>query len=162
MPWRPMTPADIPAVSAIAEIVHPGYPERDAVYRDRIGLWPGGCWIAARDDGLPLGYLLSHPWSEGAPPALDIVLGALPAAPDTYYLHDLALLPEARGTGLAREIVEATIGRAAPSFPNLSLVAVNRSTPFWSRFGFAVQHRPELAEKLASYDADARYMVRRS
>jgi len=159
--WRPMTLADIPTVSAIAREVHPGYPERDVVFADRIALAPEGSWLATRG-GVPLGYLLSHPWREGAPPPLDTVLGALPDDPDTFYLHDLALLPEAQGTGLAREIVTATIARAAPAFPSLSLVAVNASVPFWARFGFGVAHRPALEAKLRSYDADARYMVRPS
>ncbi len=45
--------------------------------------------------------------------------------------------------------------------PNLSLVAVNNSIPFWARFGFEVVNEPSLASQLLTYDADARFMVRK-
>ena len=40
-------------------------------------------------------------------------------------------------------------------FSALSLVAVNDSRGFWERQGFRVVERPELAAKLASYEAAA-------
>ncbi len=40
------------------------------------------------------------------------------------------------------------------------LVAVNDAAPFWERRGFAVVDSPAMTAKLASYGADARYMVR--
>lgn len=159
MPWRPMTPADLPAVSRLAARIHPDFPEADAVFADRLALAPGGCFMAARD-GEDIGYLLSHPYRFGQVPALDTTLGALPDAPDTYYLHDLALLPAARGTGLGRAIVSALARGPAREFPTLSLVAVNGSVPFWQRLGFEVVALPALAAKLAGYEAGARYMVR--
>jgi hypothetical protein len=39
-------------------------------------------------------------------------------------------------------------------------VAVNDASTFWARNGFEVQNPPGMAEKLASYGDDARYMVR--
>jgi len=156
--WRPMDAADVPQVSAIAAKVHPGFFEDDAVFAERRILAPEGCWICEGNDGA-LGYVLSHPWTLAAPPALNSPLESLPGAPDTFYIHDLALLPAARGTGAAGKIIKTLIGAAAP-YPTMSLVAVNGSIPFWSRFGFAVAERPDLAGKLSSYDASARLMVR--
>jgi len=93
---------------------------------------------------------------------LNMKLGALPERPTTYYIHDVALLPETRGTGAGSAIVEAVIAHAAETgVANASLVAVNSSVPFWSRFGFEVADEPALAAKLLTYDADARFMVRR-
>jgi N-acetylglutamate synthase-like GNAT family acetyltransferase len=107
-------------------------------------------------------YTLTHPWRYAEPPALNVMLGEIPARPSTYYIHDLALTPEARGSGAGAAIVEAVIAHAEKTgVPNLSLVAVNNSVPFWSRFGFEVVAEPKLVEKLLSYDADARFMVRK-
>lgn len=149
---------DVAAVSRIAAIVHPGFFEEDFVFSERQALAPEGCWLLeGGEDGI--GYILSHPWALGSIPALNSRLHTLPEAPDTFYIHDLALLPAARGTGAASKIVETLID-VAKEFPSMSLVAVNNSIPFWSRFGFAVEDRPALAQKLLSYDEAARFMVR--
>lgn len=158
--WRPLHVADIPAVSAIAAKVHPGFFEDDAVFADRLALAPEGCWLLEGEDGA-MGYVLSHPWRLGSVPALNTVLGALPAGADSFYIHDLALLPAARGSGAAGRMAARLIA-AARNYPTMSLVAVNGSLPFWSRFGFATYEDRALAAKLASYDAGARYMVRPS
>jgi GNAT superfamily N-acetyltransferase len=159
--WRPMTAADLPAVCAIADRVHVAYPEDAAVFVERLQLYPDGC-ATLECDGKPLAYAVTHPWRYAEPPALNVMLGALPEPPTTYYIHDIAMLPEARGTGAGSAIVNAVVAQAqAAGVPNLSLVAVNKSVAFWSRFGFEVTDEPALAAKLLSYDADARFMVRK-
>tara|TARA_R110002020_G_scaffold51976_1_gene146616 strand:- start:195 stop:695 length:501 start_codon:yes stop_codon:yes gene_type:complete len=155
--WRPLLPTDIAAVSAIAQRVHPDFPEDDAVFADRQAIAPDLCFLF-EIDAAPAGYVLAHPYRFGSLPALNTVLGRLPEACDTLYIHDLALLPVARGSGAARRIVQTLSSRAAPLGP-LSLVAVNNSAPFWTRMGFAVADAPRLAAKLKSYAPDARYMV---
>lgn len=158
--WRPMTAADMPAVSAIADRVHVAYPEDDAVLTERLALYPAGCAIL-ECDGQPVAYAITHPWRYAEPPALNVMLDALPDRPTTYYIHDIALLPETRGTGAGSAIVNAVLAEAeASGVRNVSLVAVNGSVPFWSRFGFTVTEEPSLTAKLLSYDADARFMVR--
>lgn len=158
--WRPMTAADLPSVCTIADRIHLAYPEDDAVFAERFHLYPDGCATFVRD-GNPAAYAVTHPWYYAEPPALNVRLGALPAQPTTYYIHDIALLPETRGTGAGSAIVEAVIAHAASTaVPNMSLVAVNKSVPFWSRFGFEVTEEPKLAAKLLTYNADARFMVR--
>lgn len=158
--WRGMTVADTGALFAIANAVHPDFFEAREVLEERLSLYPAGCRLLEGPHG-PAGYVLSHPWRLGHLPPLNARLGALPVAADTYYIHDLALLPVARGSGAAGRIVEVLIRHAAATgLPNMSLVAVNGSVGFWERYGFAVQVRPELADKLGSYEAEARYMVR--
>ena len=106
--------------------------------------------------------MLSHPWRSGDLPPLNTLLGELPENADTYYIHDLALLPVARRIGAASFITEALAKHArAHGFPTMTLVAVNGSRGFWERHEFAVEDLPELNEKLRSYDAAARLMVRR-
>jgi GNAT superfamily N-acetyltransferase len=143
----------------MADAVHVDFYERPAVLAERLHLAPTGCHLLERA-GRALGYVLSHPWRDGHLPPLDTLLTALPATPDTWYIHDLCLLPEARGTGSAAEIVAhlQAVARAA-GLPTLSLVAVNGSVPFWQRQGFVVLDRPGLTQKLLSYEPEARYMA---
>lgn len=158
--WRPAGEADLAAVVAIADVVHVAYPEDAQTIAERLSLYPAGCALFERD-GRPMAYTLTHPWRYAAPPALNARLGALPDRPTTYYIHDVALLPAARGAGAAAAIVTAIVAEAERiAAPNLSLVAVNNSVPFWRRFGFEVTEAPGLAAKLLTYDADARFMVR--
>jgi N-acetylglutamate synthase-like GNAT family acetyltransferase len=113
-----------------------------------------------RTGGL-IGYILSHPWTYAAPPALNSLLGTIPTPSNTYYIHDIALLPEARGTGAANAIVAKLIVLAESlGLPNLSLVAVNNSVAFWQRHGFQLTPIPVLDARLRSYDEEARFMVR--
>jgi GNAT superfamily N-acetyltransferase len=158
--WRPMTPADLDAVCAVADIVHPAYPEDRAVFEDRLGLYPPGCMVLDRGGGLTA-YVLSHPWRRGGPPRLNQRLAALPAGLDTYYIHDLALLPAARGAGAATRLVAMLVDHAAGNgFDSVSLVAVNDSAGFWRRCGFRPLPDPAIDQSLMSYDPAACYMVR--
>ncbi len=158
--WRPMVAADLPAVMAAAAEVHPDYPEGEAVFAERLALHPAGCLVLAGGEGLG-GYVLSHPWRLGQVPALDSLLGALPDDADAYYIHDLALLPTARGGGAASDCVSRLATHASASgFARMALVAVGNSAGFWRRQGFREAHDEALARKLASYDSAARYMIR--
>ena len=158
--WRAMTGYDLPAVERIAAAVHPLFHEASEVLAERQRLYRNGCYLLEIGDRA-VGYLLSHPWRRATIPALDSLLGDIPTDADTYYLHDLALLPVARRIGAASHIVSAIIKHAAArGYGTMSLVAVNGSAAFWSRHGFADRDAPQLSAKLASYDADARLMER--
>ncbi|BCB20656.1 GNAT family N-acetyltransferase [Bosea sp. ANAM02] len=159
--WRRMAPADLPAVMAIAAVVHPDYPEDEAVFAERLRLAPDGCHVLAGEGGALQGYLVSHPWPGGTVPALNSLLGEIPQGVANWYLHDLALLPAGRGNGAAGAIVTAIARHAAETgHASLALVAVNDSIGFWRRQGFREVHDPALDRKLASYDDAARYMRR--
>lgn len=160
MHWRAMTTLDLPLVETIAAKVHPDFPEDAAIFAERQRLYPDGTRLLELD-GVPAGYILSHPWRFKNLPALNALLGAIPADADTFYVHDLALLNAARGTGAAAMIVGETLRHArAAGFANVSLVAVNGSLPFWHKHGFRAVKAPELEEKLQSYEAAARFMVK--
>ncbi|RYI95421.1 MAG: GNAT family N-acetyltransferase [Acetobacteraceae bacterium] len=155
MPWRPMTAADLPDVLALADRLHPGYPESPAVFADRLALAPGFCRM------LPgLGYAIAHPWAGQAPPPLDTVLGILPAAPDRLHLHDIALHPEARGTGQAAAVVAALLADAtALGLGHAGLLALPGKADYWARLGFRPAAWPP-GPALASYGPDALPMER--
>ncbi len=159
--WRAATPADLPAIAAMADQVHPSFPEDPAIFAERMRLYPDGMRLLEQE-GHACGYLVSHPWHAGAVPALNALLHRLPPDADTFYLHDLALLPAARGSGAARAIVEQMAEHSrGRGLASMSLVAVNGSVPFWQRLGFRIEDCPALAEKLASYEDAARLMLRR-
>ena len=160
MHWRAMSALDLGAVEAIAAVVHPKFPERGEVLAERRLLYPHGAHLLEIGER-PVGYALSHPWMQQSIPALDTLLGELPAAADSYYLHDIALLPVARRIGAATLIVKALLKHAeARGFATASLVAVNGSEGFWARQGFVPLDSPDLIGKLLSYEAGARYMVK--
>jgi ribosomal protein S18 acetylase RimI-like enzyme len=155
--WRPMTPADLSTVDDIAEAVHPLHPENTTVFAERLRLYPEGCHVL-ESSRVIAGYVISHPWS-GDPPALDTLVNALPAAPATYYIHDLALLPSARGNDAGATIIGRLIDHARQAgFATVSLVAVNGSEPFWHKLGFIRAADESLHKKLRSYGGDAALM----
>jgi GNAT superfamily N-acetyltransferase len=155
-----MTDADLADVQALADTIHVDHPEDAAVFADRLRLYPQGCAVLDVDGRL-IGYALTHPWRYGEPPPLNSELRHIPQNATTYYLHDVALLPEARGRGYAMQIGDRLMCHAEQEgFPNLSLVAVNGSQPFWEKLGFRVTVIPGLESKLLSYGPDAVLMVR--
>jgi ribosomal protein S18 acetylase RimI-like enzyme len=158
--WRPMMPRDLVAATGIANHVHIDYPEDAAVFVERLKLYPDGCWVLGQADNIA-GYLVSHPWRLGEPPALNSQLGDLQAATSTYYIHDLTLLPAARGARAASTIVKQILAHAvARGFATASLVAVSGSAQFWQSHGFRiVGDDVDMRRKLASY-GDAHFMVR--
>lgn len=159
--WRQMTDADLDGVVEVAKVSFPDHPEDLACFANRLDLNPHGCFVLADDQDRVHGYMVAYPWMRNAAPALNVLIDALPEAPEVVYLHDLALHPATRGGGYTRPAVEALVEQAkAEGYARLSLVAVNNASGFWARHGFEVQNPTGMAEKLASYGDDARYMER--
>src|SRR5262245_22544678 len=98
MIWQPMKPHDLSDVSRVADRVHTDYPEDEAVFAERLSLYPAGCFTLQHNERT-IGYVISHPWHFKKPPELNALLNAIPARASTYYIHDIALLPEARASG---------------------------------------------------------------
>lgn len=152
MHWRAMTADDLDGVVAVAAVAFPEHPEGRACFAERLALAPGTCFVLEDGDGVA-GYLIAYPWPLGSIPPLDTLLGALPAEQDSWYLHDLALLPGARGTGQAAAGLTLLFAKVhAP----IALVSVNDSAAFWRSHGFAEVE----SAGLSSYGPQARYMVR--
>ncbi|GAB3765726.1 GNAT family N-acetyltransferase [Ramlibacter monticola] len=153
-----MQHGDLPALMEIAAAAHPDFPEDEAVFAERLRLFPAGCRTLVGARGRLYGYVLSHPWQEALPVPLDSLLATLPARPETLYLHDLALLPGARGSGAAGEVVRELLGLARGlGLHSVSLVAVSGSAGFWGRQGF--EARSTAARELRCYGDDAVFMV---
>lgn len=172
--WRALSPIDVPHVAHIAGTIHQDLPERDAVFLERIALFPQGClglFKQGKNDSsqsseqqLLCGYLISHPIRHQQPYALDTLMGGLAKDADQYYIHDLAILPEYRGTGLAQQGVEKVLGLVAKRYETSSLVSVYGTGAFWRRFGFREPETVDvgLTEKLRGYGEGARYLERKN
>ncbi|WP_246216072.1 GNAT family N-acetyltransferase [Microvirga makkahensis] len=155
-----MVAQDLAKVQILADTIHLDHPEEPQVFAERLRLYPEGC-LALEEDGRLIGYALTHPWHFGTPPKLNSLLGGIPAGATTYYVHDVALLPEARGKGHAVQAGERLVRHARDAgFGNLSLVAVNNSQAIWERLGFHVTSVPGLEAKLLTYGPGAVLMVR--
>jgi GNAT superfamily N-acetyltransferase len=146
---------------AIANLVHPGLPERHGVFAEKIALFAAGCFVLT-DGRRIVGYALSHPWRLQRIPPLDTFLEGLPADADCLYVHDIALLGPARGHGRGPAVMRRLERLAARrGYPWLAMVSVYDTRPLWRRLGFEVRREPGIARQLRSYGAAARYMVKR-
>ena len=158
--WRRMQAQDFAGVTAVANIVHPDFFEDEAVFRDRFKIYPAGCFVLANGNDI-VGYGISHPWQLDSVPALNSVLGNLPKDTNTYYIHDIALLPPVRSGGQASRVVELMGAQAErDGFATMALVAVNGSQGFWEKKGFVARDVAALEDKLKGYSDEALYMVR--
>ncbi|KAJ9161779.1 Acyl-CoA N-acyltransferase [Coniochaeta hoffmannii] len=163
MSWRHMTPSDLHSVLRISQQVHPSLPESEAVFAERLDLFPEGCLVLVQDDEV-CGYAISHPIRHRQPPALDSLLGDIAPDADQYYIHDVAVLPSFRGRALARGCVEKLIAVAKGyGYPESCLVSVYGTKSFWARFGFVAGEKDEgMREKLRDYGDDATFMLRKN
>ena len=158
--WRSMTEADLDRVAEIAVIGFPDHFEGRPCFANRLSLNPAGCFVLQTSGGLE-GYLIAYPWRAEAAPTLNTLIEAIPADAGVLYLHDLALTPAVRGQGWSKPAVAAVVDLArAVDRATIALVAVNDAVDFWRGHGFDVRETPEMAARLASYGADARYMTR--
>lgn len=155
-----MTPSDLPSVAAIERESHnPLPPEGEAVFADRLAAFPSGCF-AIGPEGAAEGYAIAHPWRLGTVPALGLDRLVLPASPDCLWLHDVALRPHRRGSGLIPALLVLLEGLArAHRLPALALTAVHDTATLWARHGFAPAP-VGAAAALAAYGATATPMTR--
>jgi hypothetical protein len=158
--WALATHADLAAIGDIAAHIHPDLPERPEVFEERWRLFPAGCQVLVDRSGRIAGYGLSYPWKLRAIPALDAFIGRLPSDADCLYVHDIALVPEARGRHAAQRYVRWARGAAtALHIQNLACVSVYGTYVLWERFGFSTVVSPAIENHLASYGGTAKYMV---
>ncbi|KZX75967.1 hypothetical protein A3715_09870 [Oleiphilus sp. HI0009] len=144
--------------SRIMDIQHKAYaddyPESVDVLKAKWLLAPETC-LAIRNDEDLLGYCLAHPWPINDTPKLHVELNALPET-DDLFIHDLALHPDARGQGAAKELVLSVLNIARLNhYKQVHLVAVQGSEQFWCSFGFEILAESQIS---AGYGDEALYM----
>jgi ribosomal protein S18 acetylase RimI-like enzyme len=158
---RPARRSDLDAILRIQARCYTAIvPESPGSMGAKLTAAPDSCFVAGRADGTPIAYLLALPWRFDDPPHLNAQACQVPADPDTLYLHDLAVAPEARGSGAADALVGAFMAALAASrLGRASLIAIQGSAGWWARHGFEpVAATPALSKRLAGYGPDARYM----
>ena len=160
--WRPLSTSDIVSLVQVADRVHPGLPESNEVFAERARLFSQGCQGLFDETGELRGYIISHPILFREPPALDRLLGQIALDANQYYIHDLAILPEFRGSGSAHECLINILETVAEQYPTTSLVSVYGTTEFWVRYGFKAPETidDELKKKILGYGDDALYLER--
>lgn len=103
--WHPLLPSDLDSVNRIADLIHTSLPERPEVFEEKVRLFPSGCRKLISGSKI-VGYGISHPWTLFSIPPLDEFLKILPQTPQCLYIHDIVVLPEARGSGAAERYVD--------------------------------------------------------
>ncbi|KAF1913423.1 acyl-CoA N-acyltransferase [Ampelomyces quisqualis] len=161
--WRKLTLDDIDSLASIANKIHPGLPESNEVFLERVGLFPKGCLaLVDRQSNELVGYAISHPISYRQSPALNSLLGTLCQDADQYYIHDLAILPEWQGEGYAKTCIEQIL-QISKGYETTGLVSVYGTATFWEKFGFKpVETNDVLNAKLSAYGEDAVFLERQN
>ena len=158
---RPMREDELDAVLAVqASCYPPALQEPAAVVLARLRAAPSTTLVACRS-GTVCAYLFAYPSRLGRVTPLDAPFAPAPA-PDTLYLHDLAVAPQALGRGLGRRLAQRLLLHAgARGLTHAALVSVQDTRRFWEGLGFeAAAARPPCAA-LATYPEGAVYMTRR-
>lgn len=135
---RPLQSSDLPAVLRLqARAYPPAYHEGVEVFASRLAQAPGGCWFAERG-GQAAGYVIAHRWAARQLPDLHTPL-AIPreGAAQVVFLHDMAICPQARGSGLAQALFRKVCAWALrEELPEIVLVSLADARGFWQRLGF--------------------------
>lgn len=163
---RPMALPDLDAVLDIQRACYgESFLEGADVITRRITSRVGLSCVAERE-GRVCAYLAAYRTQPGKLTPLhgDFEATSEPSSwPDTLYLHDLAVHPQAAGLGLAQALVRHLWAQGvALGLAGSALVSVQGSQDFWARLGYQVQALgdPGQQRRLASYGAGACYMVR--
>jgi GNAT superfamily N-acetyltransferase len=127
-------------VSAVMEAQRLSYVsslhEAEEVFASRRKIFKRGCLGCFEHDRL-LAYVFCHPWVFDSIVPLGKKLSFIPESPTCLYIHDLAVIPEARHRGLATELLKAVFAIAdGLNLKKYCLVAVQGSEEFWIKHGF--------------------------
>lgn len=159
---RPMTTSDLANVLEIQSACYTQVePESEESLRAKLTASPATCFVASLENKV-IAYLISLPWQFQSPPALNAATCELKNDPDCLYLHDVAVAPVARGSGVAARLVERFLSCLhALNLGRASLIAVQNSASYWRKFGFeSVTPTDLLRAKLATYGNGVEYMQR--
>ena len=177
---RALTAADLPGLLAVQLACYgAGFVESAELFARRLAS-ATNCSLVLERDGVVCAYLAAYQSLRGkvtplhgdfgliehagsiAPKALTTPTTQTPA-PDTLYLHDLAVLPSCAGQGLAQALLQPLWAEAAErGLRHSALVSVQGSQAYWARHGYAEHALACNAQRahLASYGDGAVYMVR--
>ena len=153
--WRALTGYDCRRSNRSPPTVHPDFFESLEVLAERQRLYLNGAYLLEVNER-PAGYVLSHPWRLRRSAAAQHAARRA-ARERRHLLHPRSRAAAGGPPHRRRELHHRGAAKHARAhgFPTMSLVAVNGSQGFWERHGFAVEDRPDLTQKLASYEDSA-------
>ena len=159
---RPLIATDLPGLLAVQRACYgDAYIESAAVLARRMAS-RAQCSLVLERAGQVCAYLAAYDSVAGHVTPLHGDFEASDA-PDTLYLHDLAVLPALAGQGRAQALL-APVWRdaVARGLTRSALVAVQGSKRYWERHGYRVHAlRGEMQQQhLAAYGKGAVYMLR--
>lgn len=153
-------PSDLAEILALQKLCyHEIEPESAQSMLSKILISPQTC-VTVRFYHQLQAYLLSLPAQLQHPPSLNEETTHLPTHANCLYLHDLAIHPQAQGTGLGQKLVRKFFQIAKEQkFKAACLIAIQNSVPFWQKQGFIIKIPSHaLQEKLKTYGENATYM----
>ena len=163
---RALAPHHLPGLLAVQRACYgDSLVEGAEVFARRLAS-PANCSLVVEVEGQVGAYLAAYHSVQGnvTPLQGDFEPVAAPRMPDTLYLHDMAVLPQLAGRGLALALLAPLHAQAlARGLQHAALVSVQGSQAYWERQGYAVQplkHATQRA-RLAGYGAGAMYMAQR-
>lgn len=158
---RALEPRDLPGLLAVQRACYgEAFAESAEVFARRLAS-PANCSLAAEQGGRVVGYLAAYRSLLGKVTPLHGDFEAA-HAPDTLYLHDMAVLPACAGQGIARALLAPLLhGARGEGLGHSALVAVQGAQGYWVRHGYAPWPLCGAAQRqrLAGYGADAAYMA---
>lgn len=159
---RRMTADDLPAVLTVQAACYVDVPlEDESVFRVRLQTPDTFSWVAV-NQGRIGGYLMAYQSRRGLLTALGATFSP-DADGDTLYLHDLAIHPDCKGTGMGWLLVSHALQTGSEiGLQHAALVSVQNSGPYWQKHDFHPYQElePHQAQKLLSYEPEALYRVR--
>ena len=160
-----LAPQHLPGLLAVQRACYgDGLVESLDVFARRLAS-PANCSLVIEMDGEVGAYLAAYRSLRGKVTPLhgDFDPVAAPYTADTLYLHDMAVLPQLAGRGLARALLAPLLAQAGRhGLRHTALVSVQGSQVYWERQGYAVHALDQTTQRarLASYGTGAVYMAR--
>lgn len=158
---RTMRKTDLASVIAIQRQCYPpAFQEPIEAFESKLTASPDTCWVSHHLDQV-CAYLVCLPIQDQALPVLHAKDFQISASANWLYIHDLAIGPNARGTGLASQLLRKAVDQARDKgLTRVGLIAVQGSEPFWAKFGFNSAESNSLLpqDKLNSFGSGALFM----
>lgn len=157
---RPLLLSDIPVLLEIQQACYGGHFIESAQVFERRLAGPANCSLALELDGRVGAYLAAYRSRLGRITPLhgDFEAGD---APDTLYVHDLAVHPRLAGRGAAGTLLRFAWDQGRlRGLAHSSLVSVQDSAAFWRGHGYlpGTLDAPLQQSRLADYGKGALYM----
>jgi GNAT superfamily N-acetyltransferase len=114
--------------------------------------------LVASLDGVLLGYVLAHPFTDPKCPVKLSKLDDIDNNGKYFFIHDLAVHPGSRRQGIAAFILERLLETVKGQFDGVYLVSLAGAKKFWYTYGFVDYTEETEWDYKALYGADSQYM----